>query len=120
MSSTDLALVGVLVATLAAVAALAVTVVQLRQLVADLRRQVDVFNTEVGPSAAELSDAAERASLQVDRLEHLISVASSVTETMDSATAATVRVLSNPVIKTAALAKGTRKAARRLKTAEDA
>ena len=54
----------------------------------------------------------------VDRLENLIDVASSVTGTVDSATAATVRVLSNPVIKTAAIARGTRKAARRLKSAE--
>ena len=59
-----------------------------------------------------------RLSHQVDRLENLLDVASQVTDTMDQATAATVRVLSSPVIKTAAIARGTRKAARRLKSAE--
>ena len=119
MTGSDLVLVGILVVTLAAVAVLAVTVVQLRRMITDLRAQVQVFSHEVAPAAERLTEAADQAADQVDRLEHLISVASSLTGTMDSATAATVRVLSNPVIKTAAIARGTRTAARRLKSTEE-
>jgi hypothetical protein len=65
------------------------------------------------------ANSAELAAHQVARLEDLISVASSVTGTVDSATAATVRVLANPVIKTAAFARGTRRAAKSLTKPEE-
>jgi len=120
VSGTDVVLVALTVVCLLAVAALAVTVVQLRAATHALRREVAAFRESAVPAAQELSSSAQLAAHQVDRLENLIDVASSVTDTMDQATAATVRVLSSPVIKTAALAKGTRKAARRLRSAEEA
>lgn len=119
VSGTDVVLVALTVVSLLATAALGMTVVQLRSVVIDLRGQVDTFEATAGPAATELADAAARAAHQVDRLEDLIGVASSLTGTMDNATAATVRVLSNPVIKTAALAKGTRRAARRLASTDE-
>lgn len=119
MTGTDVVLVALTVVSLAAVAVLAVTVVQLRHLVGTLRDEVRDFREAAAPAAVDLRDAADRAGRQVDRLEDLIGVASSVTTTVDSATAATVRVLSSPVIKTAAIAKGTRRAARRLTAAEE-
>lgn len=112
-------LVALTVVCLLATAALAVSVVQLRSVVRQLRRELVTFTDRAVPASVDLTAAAHQAAEQVDRLENLLDVASSVTETMDSATAATVRVLSNPVIKTAALARGTRKAARRLKSAEE-
>ena len=118
MSGTDVVLVALTVVCLLAVAALAVTVVQLRVGVRQLRGELARFHDTAVPAAVDLASSAQLAAHQVERLENLIDVASSVTDTMDSATAATVRVLSNPVIKTAAIARGTRKAARRLKSAE--
>lgn len=118
MSGTDVVLVALTVVCLLAVAALAVTVVQLRLVVGRLRDELQEFADRAVPAAADLSASAHLAAHQVDRLENLIDVATSVTETMDHATAATVRVLSSPVIKTAAIARGTRKAARRLTTAD--
>jgi predicted PurR-regulated permease PerM len=115
VSGTDVVLVALTGVCLLAVVALTVTVVQLRQLVQQMKAELD----RSVPAGEELADAARRAAVQVDRLENLISVASSVTGTVDTATAATVRVLSNPVIKTAAIARGTRKAARRLTSAEE-
>ena len=84
-----------------------------------LRKELDAFTEVAGPSAERLEAAADTAARQVARLENLIDVAGSVTETMDGATASAVRVLSNPVIKTAAVARGTRKAARRLTKSEE-
>jgi hypothetical protein len=118
MSGTDVVLVALTVVCLLAVAALAVTVVQLRLGLRSLRVELQRFRETAVPAAGDLSSSAQLAAHQVERLENLIDVAGSMTETMDSATAATVRVLSNPVIKTAAIAKGTRRAARRLKSAD--
>jgi hypothetical protein len=112
MSGTDVVLVALTVVCLLATAILAVTVVQLRQVTGRLRDELAEFTAAAVPAARDLSSSARLAALQVDRLENLIDVA-------DGATAATVRVLSNPVIKTAAIARGTRKAARRLKTADE-
>lgn len=118
MSGTDVVLVALTVVCLLAVAALAVTVVQLRLVVGTFRHELREFSDRAVPAATDLSASAQLAAHQVDRLENLLDVASTMTDTMDHATAATVRVLSSPVIKTAAIARGTRKAARRLKTAD--
>ncbi len=118
VSATDVVMIALTVVCLLATGALAVTVVQLRATTTALRRELESFRESAVPAAVDLTDSARAAARQVDRLENLIGVAASVTDTMDQATAATVRVLSSPVIKTAAIAKGTRRAARRLKSAE--
>ena len=115
MTANDVVLVVVLVVSLASIAMLAILAGQLRRAVAELRDVSSEFVERAAPALDELIRAARSAGGQVDRLDDLISTAASVTETMDSATAATVRVLSSPVIKTAALAKGTKRAARRLR-----
>jgi len=120
MSGSDLALVAVVVVALGATAALTVAVVQLRSSVAELERMIERFSVDVLPIVTQSADSADRASAQVQRLEDILGVAAAMTDTMDSATATTVRVLSNPVIKTAAVAKGTRRAARRLASKGDA
>lgn len=109
------AIVGALVALVAAVL-LGVLVIQLRRAVGELQRATAAFSDRSATALDELVRAARSAGGQVDRLDDLISVASSVSETVDGATQATVRVLSNPVIKTAAIAKGTGRAARRLRS----
>lgn len=114
MSAADLALVVVTVVALVAVGVLAVVMVQLRALVTELREATEEFAAVAQPAAEELTSATDRAAEQVDRLDDLIATTSSVAGTVDTATAATVRALSNPVIRTAAIAKGTRLAARRL------
>lgn len=120
MSAGEWVLVAVAIlgaaAALLSATMLAVLLVQLRRAVADLRRATEEFGARATPALDELVRAARSAGGQVDRLDDLISVASSVTETVDGATQATVRALSNPVIKTAALAKGTSRAARRLRS----
>jgi len=113
MSGEALALVVLMIVALACTAMLAITVVQLRRVVVDLRELTDEFVDRATPALEQLVSAAREAGGQVDRLDDLISTAASVTDVVEHATNATVRVLSNPVIKTAALAKGTARAARR-------
>lgn len=120
MTATDLVLVALTVVCLLATAAIAVAVVQLRAGVLQLRDEIREFRERAVPAAEELSRTAQLAAHQVDRLDDMISVAANVTGGVEQATAATVRVLSNPVIKTAAIARGTRRAARRLGGAGEA
>ena len=118
MTANDVVLVVVLVVSLTSIAMLAVLALQLHRAVVELRDASNEFIERARPAIDELIRSARSAGNQVDRLDDLIATAASVTETMDSATAATVRVLSSPVIKTAALAKGTKRAARRLRRVE--
>jgi ABC-type transporter Mla subunit MlaD len=115
VDAVDLAAVLLAVVALGATAALAVVCARLVRLVRTLEDTVAEVRATVPPAAAELGDAARRAGDQVDRLEGLIRTTGSIADTVDTATQATFRVLSNPVIKGAAIASGTGRAARRLR-----
>jgi hypothetical protein len=96
MSASDLALIVISAVALVATAALTVTVIQLRKLLEQLRSALESFAADTLPLATQAAAAADRACAQVDRLEDVLGVAASMTATMDSATAATVRVLLQP------------------------
>lgn len=115
MSATDLAALILAAVAIAAVVVLSVVCVRLAGLVRSLRAAVDDVVATLPPASAELTEAAARAAGQVDRLEALIRTTASITETVDTATQATFRVLANPLIKGAALASGTGSVARRLR-----
>lgn len=115
MDAVDLAAILLAVVALVATAALAVVCTRLHRVTQELAAAVDTVRDTVPAAAAELSDAADRAGRQVDRLEAVIHTTGAVVETVDTATQATFRVLSNPVIKGAAIASGTGRAARRLR-----
>ena len=88
---------------------------RLAGLVRELQVAVAEVTSVVPAATSELSEAAERAAFQVDRLERLISTTGSITDAVDTATQVTLRALSSPVIKGAAIASGTRGAARKLR-----
>jgi ABC-type transporter Mla subunit MlaD len=115
MNAVDLAAVLLALVALGATAALAVVCTRLARATRELTAAVDEVRAVVPSAAQDLSDAAERAGRQVDRLEAVIHTTGSIAETVDTATQATFRVLSNPVIKGAAIASGTGRAARRLR-----
>lgn len=115
MSATELAAVMLAMVALVATAALAVVCGRLVRLTRSLQATLDEVRADMPAATSELADAAARAARQVDRLEDLIHTTASITEKVDTATQATFRVLSNPVIKGAALASGTGRAARRLR-----
>ncbi len=115
MSAADLVAVILAVVALGAVAALAVVCTRLARLAADLQATIATIQEIVPAAVDDLVDASERAGTQVDRLEGVIRTTGSIADTVDTATQVTMRALSNPVIKGAALATGTSKAARRLR-----
>lgn len=115
MSANDLAALILAAVAVAAVAVLTVVCLRLGRLTAELRQVVDDLRAEARPAVGELVAAADAAAAQVDRLESVINTTAHVADTVDTATQVTFRALANPVIKGAALASGTGRAARRLR-----
>src|SRR3954452_15016360 len=115
MSAIDLAALILAAVALVAVAAVAIVCARLVRVVNDLRDATTEFEESALPAAHQLQDAACSASTQVDRLDDLIRTTGQITSTVDNATQATFKALSNPVIKGAAIASGTSRAARRLR-----
>lgn len=87
---------------------------RMRAAAASLERATDEFRLAAEPLVADLGEAADRAADEVDRVEHLIDLSTGIAERIDGTTGATYRAITAPVIKGAAFAEGTRKAARRL------
>jgi hypothetical protein len=115
MTGLDLAAIILAVVALVAVAALAIVCARLVTVTRELRAAVDDFDRTATAGAEQLAASGREAARQVDRLDDLIRTTGHVTDTVDAATQATLRALSNPVIKTAALASGTSRAAKRLR-----
>jgi hypothetical protein len=115
VSAIDLAALILAAVALVAVAALALVCARLVRVVNELRDATTRFEASALPAAHELTDAARSASTQVDRLDDLIRTTGNITSTVDNATQATFKALSNPVIKGAAIASGTSRAAKRLR-----
>ncbi|HKY14851.1 MAG TPA: hypothetical protein VJM33_07980 [Microthrixaceae bacterium] len=118
MSAIELTAVLLAVVALVTVAILALVCARLVSITRELRRALDEVTRTVAPAAIDLRDAADRASGQVDRLDDLVRTTGHITETVDTATQVTFRALANPVIKGAAIASGTSRAARRLRGRE--
>jgi hypothetical protein len=114
---TALELLTVICAVLALAAAATLSLLAARTLRAarDLEAATRTFTDEALPAVEELRLAARRASGEVERIDDLLDVAAAVGDRVDSATEATYRVLTSPVIKGVALATGTRRAASRLR-----
>lgn len=119
MTPLDLLTVLSAVLALAAAASLSVVTARLLRATRDLELARAGFEAQAGPALRELRVAVERATGQVDRVEDLVEVAGSIGDRVDTATEATYRALTSPVIRTVALASGTRRAARRLRNAEE-
>jgi hypothetical protein len=115
MSGLDLAAVILAIVALVAVAAMAVVCWRLLAGLRELRAAIATFERTATASSDELAQSARDAGRQVDRLDDLIRTTEHITDTVDTATQATFRALSSPVIKTAAIASGTSRAARRLR-----
>ena len=96
-------------------ASLAVLAGRVLRSVQALNAATELFLAEAVPAVQELREAAGRASSEVDRIDDLLEVAGAIGDRVDSATEATYRALTSPVIKSVALASGTRRAARRLR-----
>ncbi|HPU38292.1 MAG TPA: hypothetical protein PLS63_01875 [Microthrixaceae bacterium] len=122
MSAIDLVVVLLGVLALGAAVALTMTNTRMRRATAELERSVAeldavrlAFETNAADALNELHATVIRAGAQVDEVEALVDVANAIGDRVDTATEATYRALTSPVIKTVALASGTRRAARKLR-----
>jgi hypothetical protein len=122
MSALDLVVILLGIVALGATVAMVLISIRMLRATDEVRRSVaeldDVrlrFEAEAAGALDELHRTVQRAGHQVDEVEALVDVANAIGERVDTATEVTYRALTSPVIKTVALASGTRRAARRLR-----
>jgi hypothetical protein len=94
---------------------LAVGVTALLRTLRALRDVAHLLRSETVPVLDDLRDTVDAANGEIERLDHLVTTAESVTGTVDSASRLAYIAMANPVIKGVAFASGTAKAARRLR-----
>ena len=80
-----------------------------------LRRDVERLERETIPALHDARRAVRRASGEVERVDALLTSATSVTNTVDSASRFAYRAVSSPVVKALAFGEGTRRAMHRLR-----
>lgn len=115
MDALDLLTVLCGVLALGAATALTLACSRLLRAARSLETAAAAFDAAAVPAVEELRAAAHHAVGEVDRIDALVELAGSIGERVDTATEATYRALTSPVIKGVALASGTRRAAQRLR-----
>lgn len=116
MSGGDLAAVTVSVLALVAVAVLTWVTLLLLSALRDVRNAVEQVRAEALPALQAATAALAEATAEVERVGEILDAAEAISSRMDGASRAAYVALSKPVIKTAAVATGTRRAARRLRS----
>ena len=112
MSASDLAAIIVAVASIIGVAVLVFALVALTRTLATLRLSIEELRRETLPVIDELQRTVTQANTDLERLDTLLDSATSVTNTVDSASQLAYLAFSNPIIKAIAFATGTAKAAK--------
>jgi predicted PurR-regulated permease PerM len=112
MSASDLAAIIVAVASIIGVAVLVFALIALTRTLATLRRSIEELRRETLPVIDELQRTVTQANTDLERLDGLLDSATSVTNTVDSASQLAYLAFSNPIIKAIAFATGTAKAAK--------
>ena len=115
VSATDLAIVIVSVVALASAGVVVALALSFRRAVGDLRTALEQVNEVAVPAAQELAASAERVEADLDRAGGLLDAAEIVSARADTLSKVTYRALADPVIRTAAVIKGTSTATRRLR-----
>jgi len=122
VTAGELVLVVVAVLGTIAFAALAVTLVRVRDTLGDLRAEVADLRAETQPlleelrrSAAEARATAETARADLERFDRVLGSAEAVSMTLERSGRVTRNALSAPVIKAAGIATGTSRAVRRFR-----
>jgi len=119
MSASELAAIIVAVASIIGVAVLVFALVALTRTLATLRLSIEELRRETLPVIDELQRTVTQANVDLERLDGLLDSATSVTNTVDSASQLAYLAFSNPLIKAIAFATGTAKAAKALRRGRD-
>jgi hypothetical protein len=115
VTAGDLALVVAVVLCAIGFTALVVTLREVLRTLQSLRTDVDLLRAETRPLVAELRDSVHTARHDLDRFDRVLGSAEAISAAMESTGRVTRGALSTPVIKTVALATGSRRAASRLR-----
>ena len=123
MSAGEFAIVVGAVLCALAFAALAVTLLRVRDTVGDLRREVTSLRTETAEIIGELrestalaADAVATARADLDRFDRLLGSAEAISSAVGRGNRIGRTALSAPMIKAAGIATGTSRAVRRLRS----
>ncbi len=112
MTASDLAAIIVAVASVIGVVVLVFALISLTRTLATLRMSIEELRRETLPVIDELQRTVTQANTDLERLDTLLDSATSVTNTVDSASQLAYLAFSNPIIKAIAFATGTAKAAK--------
>jgi hypothetical protein len=119
MSASELAAIIVAIASIVGVAVLVFALISLTKTLATLRLSIEELRRETLPVIDELNRTVTQANTDLERLDNLLDSATSVTNTVDSASQLAYLAFSNPVIKAIAFATGTARAAKALRRGRD-
>src|SRR3954451_3061458 len=112
MTASDLAAIIVAIASILGVVVLVIALVSLTRTMTTIRLSVEQMRRETLPVIDELQRTVVQANADLERLDTLLDSATSVTNTVDSASQLAYLAFSNPIIKAIAFATGTGRAAR--------
>jgi hypothetical protein len=122
VTAGELVLVVVAVLGTLAFAALAVTLVRVRDTLGDLRSEVAELRSETQPLLAELRRSADEARAtaataraDLERFDRVLGSAEALSDTLERSGRVTRNALSAPVIKAAGIATGTSRAVKRFR-----
>ena len=115
MSAGDLAAVVVTIVSVVALVVMLFAVQALVRAIRDARAAVEAVRAEALPAVVAPPDAAARASIGLERADHILAHAEGVSSTLDSTSQLAYKIVANPAIKVMAAASGTRRAAHRLR-----
>lgn len=115
MSASDLASIIIAVSALAVVGVLSWLVIGLRQTTQQLTATLHDLQSNAAATVQRLTDQAETVQDDLHRVDGLLESAERVSARADTLSKVTYGAVARPVIKTAAVVRGTSKAARRLR-----
>ena len=120
MSATDLAIVIVSIVALATVATLVAVVIQLRLTTQKLATTLEEVRSALSDSVGHVQDLTGDLDAEMKRVGGLLDTAEAVSARANTLSRITYGAVAKPVIKTAAVVKGTSRAARMLRKGSDA
>lgn len=112
MTAGDLAAIVVAIASVVVVVLLVFAIVSLTRTLSVMRHSIEELRRETLPVIDDLQRTVTQANSDLARLDDLLDSATSVTQTVDSASQLAYLAFSNPVIKAIAFASGTGRALR--------
>jgi len=115
VSLADVSALIVAIVSVVAVVLLVFVVVSVNRTLTTVRLSVEQLRRETIPVVEELHRTVVAANAELERVDGLLESASSVTQTVDSASHLVYLAFSNPLIKAIAFAAGTGRAARALR-----